>query len=388
MFGTRTGSFQVARIFGIRIGVSVSWFLVLFFYILTLSPYFHNVIGGSRTTAYLLAVVSALAFFGSIVLHELGHALVARREGLVIDGIDLWFLGGFARMRGQPETPGAELRVAAAGPLVTLVIVAIGIGLGEALQHGHFFAVATAQEGFTVSPGIVLLSWLTSINVLVLAFNLVPALPLDGGRIARAIVWWRTGDQARGTRAAGLLGRGFAILLAGYGLYLVTRGDNWGLWLMLVALFIYQSASAALASSTMTKRITGVTVADIMDPAPVTLPSDTTLLDAQERYFQHYHWPWFAVVDPVGHFLGLARAERVAAEIEAGRPALRVADVIDPADMIARVEQDVPIETLLRSEGLRRLGAAFAVDREGVLRGVVTLAHIQRAMATSSHRAG
>src|SRR6185437_3088430 len=133
-------NFQLARIFGIRIGVGVSWFVVLFLFIFIVTPVFHSELGGSRTTAYLVAVASVLSFFASLVLHELGHALVARRSGLQVAGIDLWALG---------------------------------------------------NEGVRATPAFVWLSWVATINVLVLAFNLVPAFPLDGGRIAHAIVWWR-----------------------------------------------------------------------------------------------------------------------------------------------------------------------------------------------------
>ncbi|HEX7610001.1 MAG TPA: hypothetical protein VF380_04935, partial [Solirubrobacteraceae bacterium] len=106
---------QLARIFGIRVGVSWSWFFVLFFLIYYLSEYFHEVLGGSQTTAYLVAVAGALGYFASLILHELGHALAARRLGIPIAGIDLWFFGGLSHMRREPETAGEEFKVAAAG---------------------------------------------------------------------------------------------------------------------------------------------------------------------------------------------------------------------------------------------------------------------------------
>src|ERR1700759_519554 len=119
----RGGSIQLARIFGIRIGVSTSWFFVLFFFIYVLSGYFQDILG-SNTEGYVVAVLSALLFFTSLVLHELGHAVVARRLGLEIEGVDLWFFGGLAKMRGETQTPGAEFLIAIAGPLVTLIVVA------------------------------------------------------------------------------------------------------------------------------------------------------------------------------------------------------------------------------------------------------------------------
>src|SRR5271165_6598927 len=122
-------NFQLARIFGIRIGVSVSWFFVLFFLIYYLSELFHDVLGGSQTTAYAVAVGGALGYFASLILHELGHALAARRLGIPIAGIDLWFFGGLSRMSREPETAGEEFKIAAAGPAVTLALFAICLAI-------------------------------------------------------------------------------------------------------------------------------------------------------------------------------------------------------------------------------------------------------------------
>ena len=130
-------NFQLARIFGIRIGVGISWFAVLFFFIFAVTGPFHEMLGGSRTTAYLVAVASVLSFFGSLILHELGHALVARRNGLPVAGIDLWALGGMTRA-GEPQSPGVEFRVALAGPLVTLGVIVLCLGAGRlATSGGH-----------------------------------------------------------------------------------------------------------------------------------------------------------------------------------------------------------------------------------------------------------
>src|SRR5215210_4487470 len=129
------GSIQLGRIFGIRIGASPSWFVVLFIMIFALSGYFSDTLrDSSSTTAYLVAVTGAALFFVSLVLHELGHALVARRSGIGISGIDLWFFGGLAKMTRDTASPGEELRVAAAGPLVTLVIVAACLAFGATTE--------------------------------------------------------------------------------------------------------------------------------------------------------------------------------------------------------------------------------------------------------------
>jgi Zn-dependent protease len=373
-------NFQLLRVAGIRVGVGISWFFVLFVFIFATTPYFHEVLGGSQSTAYLVAVASVLSFFGSVILHELGHALVARRNGLAVIGIDLWAFGGITRTGGVVENPGVEFRVAVAGPLVTLAVIVVSVIAAVLLSNlGHFVHVAVADEGVRATPALVWLSWLATINVLVFVFNMVPAFPLDGGQIAHAAIWWRTGDRNRATRITGRAGQGFALLIGAVGVAALVDNDSYGLFTLLLAYFLYQAAGAAVLQGAVGQRIQAITVADIMDREPVTIPAGLGLLDAQEQFFLRYRWPWFAVVDPARHFLGVVRSERVDAEISAGRPALEVADVLEE-NLPVRIDEDQPLESVLRSEGLGRLGAMVAVDDQGVLRGVVTVAQIRQAL--------
>jgi len=371
---------QLARIFGIRIGVSASWFIVLFFLIYWLSGFFHDILGGSQSTAYLVAVAGALGYFASLILHELGHALTARRLGIPIAGIDLWFFGGLAQMRREPQTAGEEMQVAIAGPAVTLAIFGACFAAGTLLSSSQRFTdVALTREGYTTTPALALIGWLGFINAMLFVFNMVPAFPLDGGRIARAVIWWRTGDRNRATQAAGRSGQAFAVLLGLLGLLVFARGDTLGLATMVLAYFLYTAAGSAVIQGALARRIKDMTVADIMDREPVTIGSDVTLLDAQEQFFLRYRWPWFAVVDPARHFLGVVRRQRIETEIAAGRPALAVSDVLEE-DLSVRIGEEAPLESLLGAEGLGRLGAMVAVDGDGVLQGVVTLAEVRRAL--------
>jgi Zn-dependent protease len=382
----RRRNIELARIFGIRIGVNVSWFVVLFGLILWLAYYyFPEVMRGSSTIDYAIAVAGAFGYFASLVLHELGHALVARRQGIPIVGIDLWLFGGLSHMRREPASAGEELKVAAAGPLVTLTLFALCLG-GVALfaAHGTVSDVALTRVGFKTSPGLALLGWLGFVNAALFVFNAVPAFPLDGGRITRAVIWRLTGDRNRGTQVTGRLGQGFAALVGVFGLWVfASSGSLAGLFTMLLAFFLYQPANAAVLQGALGQRIKHITVADIMDREPVTIDAEVTLLDAQEQFFGRYHWPWFAVVDPARHFLGVVRQQRVEHEIAAGRPALPVIEVLEE-DMPVRIGEQAPLESLLGSEGLGRLGAMVAVDSDGVLRGVVTLAQIRSALRPSA----
>jgi len=371
---------QLARVFGIRIGAGISWFVALGLFVILFTGPIHKALGGSDTTAYLVAVAIVVSFFVSVIMHELGHALAARRNGLSVAGIDLWAFGGLTRMRELPGTPGAQLQVAGAGPLVTLaVIVIFWVAAGVAAPEGHFAEVIAGTAEIRATPLLVWLTWVAAVNVFVLVFNLIPAFPLDGGQIAQALIWWRTGDRNRATRWTGRAGQGFALLLGLFGLALMAYGYSEGLIIMLLAFILYQAANGAVAQGSFGQRIAGVTVADIMDREPVTMPAGTSLLEAQEQFFLRYRWPWFAVVDPAGHFLGVVREQRVDTEIAAGRPALAVADVLED-DLPVRIAEKAPVESLLRSEGLGRLGAMVAVDEQGVLQGVVTVAQLRKAM--------
>ena len=375
----RRKNVQLARIFGIRIGVGPSWFFVLFVLIYYLSDYFHKDLGGSTTTAYEVAVAGAIGYFASLVLHELGHALVARRVGIPIAGIDLWFFGGLSQMRREPQSPGEEFKVAAAGPAVTLALFALCLLAGILLASGARFTDAALTSGATTTPALALVGWLGFINLALLLFNIVPAFPLDGGRITRALIWWRTGDRNSATLATGRSGQIFALALGLLGLWLFAQGQSLALLTIVLAFFLYQAAGAAVVQGATSRRIQNMTVGDIMDRQPVTIPAEATLLDAREHFFLRYRWPWFAVVDPTRHFLGVVRQQRVESEIAAGRPALPVGDVLE-ADMAVRIGEEAPLESLLSAEGIGHLGAMVAVDSDGVLQGVVTLAHIRQAL--------
>jgi Zn-dependent protease len=377
-------SIQLARIFGVRIGVDPSWFVVLFLVIWSLSGSYKDIYPGHDTKAFALATASALLFFASVVLHELGHAVVAMRNGIGIAGIDLWLFGGIARMKGDTRTAGEEFRVAVAGPVVTAVIAAACLA-GAHLIGGHQYLHGLALRGDShVSPGVALLSFLAFINVILLAFNLVPGFPLDGGRIARAIAWWRTGDRDRATRFAARLGRSFGFLLIAFGVYLLLRSNPdviGGIWLVAVGFMLSQSARAAEVQSRISERVAGLTVSDVMDAEPVVLPAQTKLDRALDEFFLRYRWPWFPVVDATGRFLGLVSRQKVEDVPEALRPGSSVDQVMTIEDAGSyRIGIDEPLETLLGSEGLARLGALMAVDPDGVVRGIVTIDQVRRAL--------
>jgi Zn-dependent protease len=382
----RPGSIKLMDVFGIRIGVDVGWFLTLFLVILWLSPSFRNALGSSDGVAYLTTVISALLFFGSLIVHELGHAIVARRQGIEVKTIQLFLFGGLTQMSRDARSPGEEFKVAAAGPFATFLMVIVFLVIDLAIVGPSLLWDAVVlTPNIKLTPVLLSLSWLLLMNVVVLIFNLVPAFPLDGGRIARAIVWRLSGDKRRGTHVAAQLGQGFAVILAGVGIWLLIAGGGLGgLWLIILAFLLGQSARGALMQSALTERIEGVRVADIMDRHPVAIPASTAVGEALDSYFLRYGWSWFPVVDEEGRFMGISRQERVQAAVDAGEGWVTVGAVVETEDAGSwRVDEDRPITEVLSSESLGRLGALMAVDREGVLQGVVTVEQVRRALQSA-----
>ena len=374
------GSIPLAHVLGIRIGVDISWFVVLFLVIWSLSGSYDEVLAGSNTSAFLLATASALLFFGSVLLHELGHAVVARRNGIPIEGIDLWLFGGLARMRGDSPSAGVEFRMAAAGPLVTFVIAVACTALGVAVVgRDEFEDALLLRDGATVSAAAVVLAWLAEVNVLLLIFNLIPGFPLDGGRIVRAIAWWRTGDRVKATRIAAALGRGFAWALIALGLMAFLAGSLiTGLWFGFIGFFLNQAAKGAEVQTVIASRLEGLRVSDVMDDEPVAIPEELTLDRAENEFFLRYGWAWFPVVDADGGLVGVLSQTRLAETPEDERPDRRVRDVLEREQ--PTVGLDDPLESLLGAEGLQKLGALLAVDAEGRLKGVVTADMVRRAL--------
>jgi Zn-dependent protease len=379
------GAVTLFHVRGIRIGIDYSWFFVLFLIIFVLSDSYRAVLDRPSGDAlpYVLAVASALAFFASILLHELGHAFVAMRRGIGISDITLWMFGGVARMTKDSDSPATEFQVAAAGPLVTLVLTVVFIAAGVVADgFDEVWNAMPFQTPDHTTAFLAVTTWLASINVLILGFNLIPAFPLDGGRIARALVWKVTGDRNRATRAAARLGQGFSYLFIAIGILAFFRGDLIdGIWLALIGFILLQSARGAVMQTEFTSRIEGLTVGDVMDDEPVAIPENASVERALDEFFLRYRWPWFPVVDPAQRFLGLIERGAADAVPEVSRTSSTVGDVFE-ADSTGtlRVRDDAPLESLLGNDALTRLGALMAVDEDGHLRGVITADQVGRAL--------
>jgi Zn-dependent protease len=373
------------RVFGIRVGVDPSWFLALFLFIWWFTGYYQDALpGNDDSSAFLFAVATALLFFLSILLHELGHAWVAIRNRIQIAGIDLWLFGGIARMSRDTPSPGVEFRVSIAGPVVTFLIVGACVAIGVVAGGSHDFWSAVNQDPAALSDGfLAMIAELAFINVALLVFNMIPAFPLDGGRVARAIAWKLTGDRTRATNFTATIGQGFSYVLIGLGIFSIVRSqfnDIGGFWWIFLGVFLGQAARGASYQTALLSKIEGVRVKDVMDNEPVAIPADMTIDEAQHEYFLRYRYHWFPVVDASGRFVGIVDSERADRIPEDRQRVFKVREIVRGGEDRLRVRSDDPLEALLGSEPLLQNEALMAVDADGRLLGVITWDQVRRAL--------
>ena len=377
-------SITLFRIRGIKISIDWSWFLILFFLIFTLSDSYGDLLdeSGGSVEPFALAVATALGFFGSILLHELGHAFVALRRGVGISEIQLWIFGGVARMQRDSDSPATEFQIAIAGPLVTLAItLALGIVGTLAAGWSDFSEAMAGDTTAPISGLLAMVAWLAAINALLLVFNLLPAFPMDGGRVVRAIAWWRTGNRGSATRFAATLGRGFGYLFIGGGILLAFNGAALsGIWLVFIGILINGSARAATLQTRISSRIEGLRVADVMDTDPVAIPEGLSVEQALNQYFLRYRYEWFPVVDDAGRFVGIVDRERAERIPDDRQDVFTVREILRSEEDNLRVKSDDPLEALLGRQALMHLGALMAVDEGDHLLGIVTWDQVRRAL--------
>ena len=359
------GTLRIGRLAGIPVGINVLWLFIVAVITLALgADYFPSRVEGiSAGAAYLLGFGSALLLFASILLHELGHAVVARRHGVEIEEIDLWLLGGVARMSNAPRSADDELRFAAAGPAVTAVIAALFAAVDALLP-----AKAPAAVDAVVDYQLL-------VNVAILAFNLIPAFPLDGGRILRALVWRRTGDHVRASELAAAIGRAFGFGLAGLGLLAALGGAPGGLWLLLVGLFLVFAGRTEQQQSRMADVVSGHSARELARGVAVTAPARLTVDEAVRRYFEPYGYTAFPVREN-GGIIGLLTVADVAAVPPARRRTTAIEDVAE-RDPELFIDAASDASELLERPAFQRIGRAIVTGDDGFV-GVVSITDVQR----------
>jgi Zn-dependent protease/CBS domain-containing protein len=255
-----SASIRLGKIAGVPVGLSWTLLIIAGIFALGLAEgRFPSSDPGYSATAYWLAAgVTVVLFFASILAHELSHAVVAKRNGLPVEGITLWLLGGVARLGGEAPTPAAELRIAGVGPLSS---AALGAG---------FWGLALLADGLGIDPlAVSVLTWLALINLILAAFNAVPAAPLDGGRVLAAIWWWRTGDRTRGLVGAATAGRWLGAGLMAFAVWEFFYGDGvLALWTAIIGWFIWQTAIGEGRSAVARRSLAGITAVEAARPDP------------------------------------------------------------------------------------------------------------------------
>jgi Zn-dependent protease len=360
-------SVRIGRLAGIPIGVQPLWLAIVGLITWSLGAVYYpdRVSGIAPALAYGLGLLSALLLFASILLHELGHAVVARRHGVEIEEIDLWLLGGVARMKGYPKTAGDELRFALAGPAVTLAIVAA------------FGALALALPSSAPAALRALVEYQAFINAAILAFNLLPAFPLDGGRVARALIWGRIGDLSRATAIAASIGRGFGYGMIGLGLLATVGGAIGGIWLALIGFFVVIAAKAEEGGLRIRTAFAGREAGRFMSFPAVTVPADATVEEAIEGFFVRYRYSAFPVLegDRLAGLVDLGAVEHV---LPARRRATTVGQVLidDPA-LVVNEHQD--IAELLERPAFQRVGRAVILTAGSEV-GILSITDVNRAL--------
>jgi Zn-dependent protease/predicted transcriptional regulator len=327
---------------------------------------------GYTTLEYWVsAIFTALAFFAALLVHELSHSLVARQYGIRVRDITLWLLGGISRIEEEPATPSQELRVALAGPAASLAIAVGGLAAG-------FIFSAFGVPRLVVACIV----WTASINLLLAVFNLVPAAPLDGGRVLRAILWRRHGDRTRAAISATRAGRNFAFALVTLGfLELVLTSNASGLWLVLLGWFVLTASRAEEAQIRTTRDLAGVRVEDVMTPDPWTVPADLNVDDVLRDYVLKRHCSSFPVVDGAGHVTGLVTLRQLRFVPASKRSSTGVADVLIPiSDVPHAAPNDVLLDVLRTG---RNPEGRLLVFRNGHLVGIVSPTDITRAISAA-----
>ncbi|MER6351843.1 site-2 protease family protein [Streptomyces sp. NPDC001634] len=365
------GSIRIGSVRGLELRAhwSVPLIMLLFAYGLgsrTLPAY----APGQEPLVYAVAgVAGALLLLLSLVTHEAAHALTARRAGIPVQDMTLWALGGLTRM-SLPTTARSAFTVALSGPLASLLLGGAALGAAAAAGASPAWRIPTA-----------VLWWLGGTNLLLGVFNLLPAAPLDGGRVLQAALWWRTGDRDRGQRAAGRSGQVIGMVLAGAGWLVFVRGNPGGLWLVLIGMFVAVTAGAERRWAELHAALRGVRTGEAMTSPVVTAPDwltvDRFLTEASGVTPQARHSA-VPLVDFDGRPSGVVRPARLASTVPPERrDELRIRDVASPLSRCTLATADEPLSGVLDRLSPES-GLPILVTDGGRLVGIITAHDIER----------
>lgn len=387
---------RLGRLFGVE--VIADWSLLVIFALVLFSlgngvfPEWHP--GWSSALTWGVAAAAAVAFFASVLMHEMAHALVARVQGIPIRRITLFMFGGMAHMEREPPSPRSEFLMAIVGPITSVVIGLVAFTLA-------FFTVTpeTAElmrsdpraSAMAMGPVPTVLLWLGPINVLLGVFNLVPGFPLDGGRVLRSLLWWLTGDLRRATRWASGVGAGFGLLLIvagaamifGFHVPVLGTGLGPGLWSMLIGWFLRSAAHGSYHQLLIRESLEDATASDVMRSKIVQVEADTSVQEFVDDYLFELEQRFFPVVDG-GRFIGMVSGVEAKHVTPEERESARVREIMTPATRLETLEpSDTVIDHLTQ---ITRQGVVPVVS-DGKVRGLLTSTDLQRRVAFFEHQA-
>src|SRR5712692_4923302 len=366
---------SLGRIAGIHVGFN--WSLVVVAALIAWSlatSLLPSAAPGQAAGAYWAAgVISAFVFLASLLAHELAHSVVAMRRGVRVEGITLWLFGGVSRFSSDTNSPGTQALFTFVGPLTSLVLGAVFYFVSVAVGNGPH-------------PGLVpaTLSWLGYINISLGVFNLVPAFPLDGGRLLQSLIWLRTGDCLRATRIAARIGMGFAYLLIAYGLatFVFAGSLIGGVWSVFLGWFLLSAARSEEVGGLMRQALSGISVAEVMTPNPVEAPDDISVEEALHGYVLASRHSTFPTHDGAGRLSGLLTLTALKNVAPGARPTTLIKQIICPLDKVSKAAPADPITNLLAvSDGCSE-GRTLVVDG-GRLVGIISPSDINRLLQKS-----
>ncbi len=365
--GVFASTITLGRVGGVEIGINWTWIAIFALIVWSLAgvQFPRDAPGRSWIVYAAMGVVATVAFFGSLILHELGHAFQARREGVRIEGITLWLFGGVAKIAGEIPSAGAEFRIAIAGPAVTLVIGSVCI-LG---------AAALPLPGAVES----VVAWLGYINAALLVFNLLPALPLDGGRVLRAALWARSGDLPAATRRAARVSGVLAAILIGFGILEVLGGGVAGLWLAVIGWFVLEAGRAEERHVTTQEALGNLNVEQLMTVDPISVDASSSLaVVAAQLHGTSRHTSYPVVDDGVVVGLFPLRAFIDTAPSDWGLRTVRQSMI--PADRVPVFAGSMPVVEAAGALTAAPVGRGLVFE-QGELVGILSLTDVARALA-------
>jgi Zn-dependent protease/predicted transcriptional regulator len=360
---------RLGKIAGIPVGINWSIFVIFLLIVWELAdlalPTYHP--HDATAIYWFVGTVTTVLFFASLLAHEVSHAVVAKRNGIGVRRITFWLFGGVSELEGDALSPGVDARIAAVGPVTSLVLAGV-FGVLVALLHHVGGAALWACA----------LGWLAWMNLLLGIFNLIPAAPLDGGRVLRALLWRTSGDRLGAATAAARAGQMFAYALVVLGILEFLAVGIIGLWFAFMGWFLLSAARAEENAVVMRSSLANVYVRDIMSRDPVTFASATTVASLINDQMHRYRFNSYPLTGADGKLEGLATMARIRHVAGSVRATTRLADIACPLSEIPIAAPDESIVSLLQRMQASPDGRAFVIDGDGRLVGIVSPSDIAR----------